>query len=154
MRLNSLQFRDSYSVEFKLWRFQINRTKEDGSCDATGSRVGWGGTSAGRILLLRVVKMISILICKCLLSANWAQPLQHRGKRKSDLGHYWWRPCCSMALLPMMSRGLRLVCIGFWFWSKQCSGCGILHCGVCCLCSKEEADGDQGKFGFQSILDS
>ena len=42
-----------------------------------------------------------------------------------------------------------------WFLvsgSKQCSGCGILHCRVCCLCSKEEADGDQGKDGFQLVV--
>ena len=55
----------------------------------------------------------------------------------------------------MMSRSLWLVstreCLGFWFWSTQCSGCGILHCGVCCLCSKEEADGDQGQACFQLV---
>ena len=54
-----------------------------------------------------------------------------------------------------MSKSLRLVstreCLGFGCWSKKCSGCGILHCGVCCLCSKEEADGDQGQACFQLV---
>ena len=71
MRLNSLQFRDSYSVEFKLWRFQINLHKRGWQLRCNRLKRWLGGYKC-RLNLLKAEKIICILICKSLPSANCA----------------------------------------------------------------------------------